>query len=287
MKYAAEVTEHGAATIVSAIGSLYGVAMGVSLKTRAKVSMTDDGGNALEIDAGEGMDHRLVRECVRQARLNGMANGSLSVSIETQIPPAKGMKSSSSVSLAVIGAIASCSGREMSSTELLHMSARASVGAGVSITGAFDDAAACHYGGIVFASNRGMRVLRRLELKDGYGVHFCIPGRSISKESLPMDEIRRHSAEMKGMYRKALSGKFRDACMSNTLLLCSLLDIDPAPALDAAGSGALLSGLTGTGPAFFALADRERSEEVVSALSPYGRIITTVPRGVSSDGIAF
>ncbi len=282
-----EFTEHGAATVVSAIGSYFGVALGVSLKTTARLRRVGGRGTEISVSGPEQVDDRLVRECINYARRRGLLSGPLDVEVKSEIPPSRGMKSSSSVSLALMGAALRVSGRRFTDSMLLRMSAEASIRAGVSVTGAYDDAAACHYGGIVFASNRGMRVLRRMSIRHGYSVVFCIPERRITKGSLPVGEISKHAPEMKSIYRTALKGRFREASMANTMLLCSLLDIDPAPATAAYGAGAAVAGLTGTGPAFFALTRSADTERIASLLARYGRAVITEPTGVSSSGFAF
>ncbi len=282
-----EYTEHGAATIVSAISSYYGVSFGVSLRTKATLRKGDGEGTTVEVSGPEKVDDRLVLECVRYARGAGLLDGHVHVSVESQIPPSRGMKSSSSVSLAVLGAAMQSSGRKFTDGTLLRMSAEASIRAGVSVTGAYDDAAACHYGGIVFTSNRSMRIMKRLQIRGGYKTVFCIPRRRISKPSLPIAELSKHSAEMKAMYDAARKGMLSEACMSNTMLLCSLLDIDPSPAAEAARAGAVMSGLTGTGPAFFAVAGGDDVNEIVSVMGRYGSTIVAEPRGVSRNGHAF
>lgn len=282
-----EYTEHGAATIVSAISSYYGVSFGVSLSTKATLRKCEGEGTRVTASGPERVDDRLVLECIKYARCAGLLDGYVQVSVESQIPPSRGMKSSSSVSLAVLGAILQASGRRFTDAALLRMSAEASIRAGVSLTGAYDDAAACHYGGIVFTSNRSMRLMKRLQIRDGYKTVFCIPGRRIVKSSLPVAELSKHAAEMKAMYDAAREGMLSEACMSNTMLLCSLLDIDPSPALEAAQAGAVMSGLSGTGPAFFAVAGGDDVQGVAKVMEKYGSTIVTEPRGVSSNGHAF
>ena len=241
----------------------------------------------MSIEGGMDIDSCLVDECIRHARNLNLLEGSVHVSVHSQIPPSRGMKSSSSVSLAVLGAAFRAAGRKFTDTALMRMSARVSISAGVSVTGAYDDAAACHLGGLVFADNGRMRISRRMNVRAGYTALFCVPDRKISKRSLPMESIMAHSGEMKRMYREAVSGRLRGACASNTKLLCRLLDIDDSPASDASSAGALISGLTGTGPAFFALCERSDAERVANALGRYGNVLSAHPTGVSDDGFAF
>lgn len=281
----AEFTEHGAATFVSGIGGLPSVVMGVALETTVTLRRGD---NTVRVrSAGEEeVDSSLVNVCLDYAKGIGLIDGRVSADVRSQIPPSRGMKSSSSVSLAVLGAAFMLADRKFSDSALLRLSAELSIRAGVSVTGAYDDAAACHLGGVVYASNRGMRLHRCVSVREGYSVLFCVPARRITKASLPVGEIMMHQSEMRANYRLASKGRLRDASISNTALFCSLLDIDPAPSADALAAGALISGLTGSGPAFFAVCTPSTEESVASSFKPHGRVLTTRPWGVKADGLA-
>lgn len=281
----AEFTEHGAATFVSGIGWQPGVTLGVALETTARLRRGDEG-ISVRSAGDEEVDSSLVRVCMDYAKGIGLLDGSVAVEVRSQIPPSRGMKSSSSVSLAVLGAAFRLAGRDFNDSALLRLSAELSVRAGVSITGAYDDAAACHLGGVIYASNGGMRIIRRTPVKAGYIVLFCIPARRITKSSLPVEQFSKHSREMRANYRAAFEGRLRDASMSNTALLCGLLDIDPAPSAEALAAGAVISGLTGTGPAFFAVCTPLARDDVASAFKPHGSVLATEPWGVTADGLA-
>lgn len=278
-------TAHGATTFVSGIGGEPGVVMGVALETTARLRR---GGEGISVQSPweEAVDSSLVNVCLDYARHIGVVDGKVGVEVRSQIPPSRGMKSSSSVSLAVLGATFKLAGRSLSDSALLRLSAELSVRAGVSVTGAYDDAAACHLGGLVYASNSGMRLIKRLPVKDGYSVLFCIPSRRITKSSLPVGTISDHRTEMRANYRIAAGGRLRDASISNTTLLCRMLNIDAAPLADALAAGAEISGLTGTGPAFFAVCTPSSEGAVAAAFSSHGRVLATKPWGVTADGIA-
>lgn len=276
-------TEHGAATIVSGICSGKGAVFGVSLKT--SVVCSPSGSFRWNTNMPEA-DDELVRECLAFARRSGWVKSPVSIRIETEIPPSRGMKSSSSVSLALIRSLGCIGGVHIPDTKLLSLSSSISMKAGVSLTGAYDDASGCHYGGIVFADNMRRRVIRRTAFSGKHAVFFVFDNRRIEKRALPAEELRRNRGTMNSIFRTALSGRIREACIANTMLLCSMLNIDPAPAFDALGAGALLAGLSGTGPAFFALCDSGQRERVLRTLRRYGTVIETQTRGVSRDGIA-
>ena len=280
-------TEYGAATIVSGIGSFRGVTIGTDMKSTAHVRLTEGGRTSVLLKSGE-KDTSLVRQCIEIVRhLNSTGMKGLDVEVESEIPASRGMKSSSSVSLAVIGALLDAFGVRLADRQLLRYSAKASMLAGVSVTGAFDDAAACHLGGLIFADNRRMVIERRRRVSSRYSTVFFVPERKIRKSGLPLAELRKRRKDMLSLYGIAKRSMFREAAASNTLLLCRLLGIDPAPMFSALLSGASIAGLSGTGPAFFAVAEKDCMRSVESALRQHGRTAVCGLRGVSENGIAF
>lgn len=287
MKFDAVRTEYGAATIVSGIGSYRGVTFGTDMKSTAGVSLSRDRKTSIVL-RGDEKDQSLVKQCIAAVRhLNTTGMDGVHVEVESEIPPSRGMKSSSSVSLAVTGALLDAYHVRLPVRQLLRYSATASMRAGVSVTGAFDDAAACHLGGLIFADNRLMKIVRKKSVSNRYSVVFVIPDRKIRKNRLPVAELRSKSAEMLMLYRLALRSMYREAAAANTLLLCRLLGIDPAPMLDSLLEGAVLSGLSGTGPAFFAVTAKGRASMVARALGNHGRTVICGLRGVSENGVDF
>jgi len=284
----AEATEYCAATIVSGIVSFSGVTLGTSLRSKAKVRIEGGRESSIELKNSVPGDGRLVNECIRAVEpFNKTGKGGLYIEVESEIPPSKGMKSSSSVSLAVISALLRAYGTVLPESRLLQLSAIASLNAGVSLTGAYDDAAACHYGGIIFADNKKMTVEREMKMGKEYSVVYSIPERSTEKKALPFGELKKNTAAMESFYRIAKLSLYREAALANSLLLCRVLSIDPAPIFSSLAEGAAIAGLTGTGPAIFALSDRNELSGVVNALKDHGKTVICGNRGVSPDGIVF
>ncbi len=257
------------------------------MKSIARVQISRGGGTSVVLK-GDEKDTSLVKQCIATVRHhNRTGMKGLYVEVESEIPPSRGMKSSSSVSLAVIGALLDAFGSHVTTQQLLRYSAIASMRAGVSVTGAFDDAAACHLGGLIFADNRRMTIVRRKLVNSRYSAVFVIPERKIRKNSLPLPGLRRRRTDMIALYGLALRSMYREATMSNTLLLCNLLGINPAPLFISMLAGASVSGLSGTGPAFFAIVEKGRAGSVARVLKGYGRTVVCGLRGVSEHGIIF
>ena len=77
-------------------------------------------------------------------------------------------------------------------------------------------------------------------------------------------------------FEKAMDGEYLEALTLNGLLYGNALDFDNNIALDALQSGALASGLSGTGSSFVAIVDDSSIDGVKEAWDSYeGKVIET------------
>jgi shikimate kinase len=150
--------------------------------------------------------------------------------------------------------------------------------AGVTITGALDDAAASLYGCGVVTDNLRRRVLKRFRVDPRLKVLVYIPPAKFYTSKVKRAQLGPIREAVEVVHRMALKGKIFDALTLNGLLYSSALGHDPMPALEALAKGALAAGLTGTGPATVALAEPDLADELkqVWRVRP-GRVILTKP----------
>ena len=82
--------------------------------------------------------------------------------------------------------------------------------------------------------------------------------------------------QVKLAFNEALHGNICNAMTLNGILYCASLAFDPNIALDALEAGATAAGLSGTGPAFVAMASNENVDRVLEAWSSLpGQIFCT------------
>jgi shikimate kinase len=263
----------GAATIVNAIACGKGAAFGISLEVDARVEL-GAGDGPVDLD-GPKEGERLIEGCVRAAASAagaGPVNGK--VSVRSEIPISKGLKSSSSVSNVVVLAALRALGKDMSDESLISVAIDESMRAGVTVTGAFDDAAACHFGGLVVTDNTSRTILGRDTLPPNLVVLVHVPEARISKTSIDKGRFIEHRSEFETALTLALEQKYPEAMAVNSKATAEALGIsDDAPAA-AREAGAFAAGITGTGPASVALCEGDRVEGVEMALSAFeGRVI--------------
>jgi shikimate kinase len=255
----------GAATIVNAIATGKGAAFGISLETDALVELEQGPGDIVLKDAKEGQD--LAAGCVRAVALKASGKEIRGeVQIKSDIPISRGLKSSSAVSNAVALATARALGSQMQDMELILAGIEESMKAGVTITGAFDDASACFLGGVVVTNNRSFTVLSRGTIDPDLDILIHVPERRISKASVkgldfsPIREKIEHALDL------AMKGEYLKAMEVNSRAYSKVLDVSEDVAELARKKGALGAGISGTGPATVAVCSRADALEIERAL---------------------
>ncbi|MBP5395100.1 MAG: shikimate kinase [Candidatus Methanomethylophilaceae archaeon] len=151
---------YGAISVLNAIPCGIGSTIGVDLRTEAVFEPADR--TVIELVGRPGMSTLLAETCVRRT-LERIGEKELQyhLTITTDIPPSRGLKSSSSVCNAVICAVLDHFKTEMGNLDVIRLGVECAKECGVTITGAFDDACGCHLGGLVITDNTECSLLRR------------------------------------------------------------------------------------------------------------------------------
>ncbi len=263
-----EAASRGAATIVNAIATGKGAAFGISLEVDARVQL-ETGDGHIEVD-GPKEGESLVTECIRataSATKTGPVRGR--ALIRSDIPISRGLKSSSSVSNVVVLAALRAVGKDLDDDALLNIAIDESIRAGVTVTGAYDDATACHFGGLVVTDNTSRTIIKRGALDPELAVLIQVPEGKIAKSSVEPARFAEHVDDFKNALSLAVEGEYPEAMALNSMATARALDISDEAADAARKAGALAAGITGTGPASVALCRRDRIKNVEKALSAF------------------
>ncbi|HTY74596.1 MAG TPA: shikimate kinase [Candidatus Nanoarchaeia archaeon] len=273
----AEAIAHGAATIINAMATGEGAAFGVDLWTKAEVKLTDEPGIISgEITSDPSENTLLIEKTVTHVLKRFKAEKKFGAKVKTQssIPIARGLKSSSVAANAVSLATLAALGEELDDYELVNIGVDAAFDAKVTVTGAFDDACASYFGGLVVTDNTKRKLMMRISLPEGLSVLFHIPSKKEYSANSDLNRIRTVAPLVKLAFREAVHANFWTALSLNGLLYSSALGFNPSVALDALGAGALAAGLCGKGPAVTAVVSDEKIDQVKTALQSYeGRIM--------------
>lgn len=268
---------HGAITIVNAIPAGIGAALGIDLWTEAEAVATGDGRIEAEIE-GEAAGETALAEAAARIILREMrSKRGIRLKIRSNIPVGRGLKSSSAAADAIVLAAAGALGLGLDLERAVQLAVDASIEAGVTVTGAYDDAYTCMMGGVNVTDNHQRRLLMHRDADTDLRILILVPEERIYTREVDVGALRRVGGLAKLAAELALMGRFWEAMTLNGLAVASALNLDPAPILAALRAGALASGVSGTGPAIAAVTTESSEDEVTEALESFGPVIRARP----------
>jgi shikimate kinase len=263
---------HGAISIVNAIAIGKGSALGISLKVTVEVELQK--GQGLRLITGRNGD-RLIRNIIQNTMPKEIIeNNMISIRVDSEIPIGYGLKSSSAVSNAVALACSQMArDEEINDYAVLDMAARSSLEAKVSLTGAYDDATACYFGGFTVTDNYSRRLIRRERAPENLYAVIMLPS------NIPRGDVRklRNLSDLfTDAFDYAESGQYWKAMKLNGVLASAALSSNYSPVMAGMERGALSASISGNGPSIAAVGYEESIEAIVAALSKFeGRIIVS------------
>lgn len=268
----AEAISHGAATIINAIATGKGAAIGVDLWTKARVKLTDQPGIIESTIVSDPTENPvLIENTVKKVLKYFKVEGKFGAKVETlsNIPIARGMKSSSAAGNAVALATVAALDKKLDDITIVKLGVDGAIAAKVTITGAFDDACASYFGGIVITDNLKRRIVKRFKITEDLTVLFHVPAEKAYTASSDVRRMKGVASLVKIAYKEALKGNHWGALTLNGLIYSSALGYNPSIAMDALMAGALAAGLSGTGPAVTAIVPHEKKDLVKDAWQKY------------------
>ncbi|HHT18645.1 MAG: shikimate kinase [Euryarchaeota archaeon] len=273
------VRSPGSATVINAIstgcGSAFGIGLYVDVQARLKPSKTI-------LKAADGVDTTLMDICVRKVLEKFKITTGIMVKTSSTLPVASGLSSSSATSNAVVMATYRAlvenglvSEDSLSDYDLINLAIDASLEAGVTITGAFDDASASFFGGLTITHNPRREILYNRPMEE-QSILIYMPNKKSPTAQSDVPRMKLLAPWVKLAFQEALKGNIYYALTLNGILYCATLNFDANIALDALDSGALAAGLSGTGPSFVAIVPDDALDRVQETWSSYpGRVILT------------
>ena len=276
MRGKAQALSHGAATIVNAIALGKGAAFGVDLWTKAEVRITEEP-HAIkgEITTDPTENTSLMKKTVlRVLRLFGVEDTfGAEVKTYSNIPIARGLKSSSSAANAVALATVAALGKTLDDLPIVNLGVEASFDAKVTVTGAFDDACASYFGGAVVADNIKRKIFLKTDMPEDLTVLFHVPPTKAYTGDSDLNRMKAIKPLVEIVHKEARKGNFWPALTLNGLIYSSALGYDTSVASDALMAGAIASGLCGKGPAVTAVVSNENIDSVKTALQKYEGLV--------------
>ncbi|MBQ8179000.1 MAG: shikimate kinase [Candidatus Methanomethylophilaceae archaeon] len=239
---------HGSITVINAMPCGIGATIGVDLTTSAVFREGGDS-HTVRILNDPSENTSMAEICVRRAyEYAGLEEPrGWDLSTESQIPVSRGLKSSSTACNAILRAVFSHIGTDVDPVGLIRLGVGCAREAGVTVTGAFDDACGCGLGGFVMTDNSRDEILHRGDVDD-LDVLIHVPRFKLRKRGLPLDALRATAPRMREVIDIAVDRPF-EAMTMNGRIVSEVSGVDNSLAERALALGALGAGMSGSGPA--------------------------------------
>ncbi|WP_135535131.1 shikimate kinase [Halostella pelagica] len=249
-----------AGTVLNALACGTGSAFAIDEYTAAEVTLDGRRGVDGEIAGAPDADTSLIERCVELVAAEFGDGQGGTVRTESEVPMASGLKSSSAAANATVLATLDALGVDTvdrKSACLLGVEAARDVG--VTVTGAFDDASASMLGGVTVTDNERDELLARDEVT--WDVLVWTPPEQSFSADADVERCRRIAPVAELVADLALDGEYGRAMTVNGFAFAAALGAPTDPLLEALPDVTGVS-ISGTGPSFTAVGDRETLEEL-------------------------
>lgn len=249
---------YAAGTVLNALPTGIGSAFGIEMHTEVKLKPSE------EIRV---IVNGVERKSIVAQRILQSTNVRAEVFVESEIPGSSGLGSSSAFVNALLCAAKKMRGEKLDAFEILRANARFSLEAGISFTGAFDDASASLLGKFVVSDNKKMRLIRMDDF-EGYSA-VLIP--NFGRSRVDWKRLRESASEIKEGVDAAIKGNYREAMRLNTQYICKILGY-PLEIAEKGWKKGFCCGLSGNGPSYVAFGSKNEMEELEEVWRDYGKV---------------
>ena len=264
---------HGAVSVVNAIANQKGATLGIELKVEAIVETSPGKGIVIESE-NKTISSRLINKTVEKiVSKKDLEQNKISIILNSEIPTGYGLKSSSAISSAVAMACAKIFKPKLTDQQILLAGVDASIESKVSITGAYDDACSCYYGGFNVTDNAKKKRIQFEKAPSNLVAVIFIPK---NRKRGNLKKLKILSSLFDNAWELSRKTNYWDAMILNGLATASILNSEPKIITDLIEKGALGASVSGNGPSVAAVTKKENEaaiKKVFSALE--GHIIVS------------
>jgi len=268
-----KATVHGAISLVNAIANQKGATLGIELKVEATVETSLGKGITIH-SKNKSLSSRLIIKTIEKiVSKKDLERNKITITLDSEIPTGYGLKSSSAISSAVALACAKIFRSKFTDQQVLLAGVDASIEAKVSITGAFDDACSCYYGGFNVTDNAKRKRIHFEKGPTNLVVVIFIPK---NRKRGNLKNLKILSAVFENAWELARKTNYWEAMIINGLATASILKSDPEIITSLIEKGALGASVSGNGPAVAAITKKENELNVKKVFSSLeGNIIVS------------
>ncbi|HJJ21682.1 MAG: shikimate kinase [Crenarchaeota archaeon] len=254
-----KATVHGAVSLVSAIANKKGATLGISLKVEAIVETSEGKGITIQSE-NKNLSSRLINKTIEKiVTKKDLEKNKITITLTSEIPTGYGLKSSSAISSAVALACSKIFNPKLTDHQILLASVEASIESKVSITGAYDDACSCYYGGFNVTNNEKRERLHFEKAPTNLIAVIFIPK---NRKRGNIKKLKILSTIFNNAWELAKEKKYWESMTINGLATSSILNSDPKIIVNLIEKGALGASVSGNGPSIAAIVKKENEVNI-------------------------
>ena len=250
--------------MVNAIATGKGATMGIDTYVKTRLETSNGAGIHISSDnktISSRLINRVIEKIVTKTELE---KTKLELDFKSNIPTGYGLKSSSAISTAVALACSRIFKPNMSDTQILKVGVDASIETKVSITGAYDDACACHFGGFNVTDNLKMKLIHReLAPKDLEAIIFLPKSRKRGN----LKRLKEFNNAFEKSWELAESSDYWNAAILNGIATTSILNSEPKLIMGLMEKGAYCATISGNGSSIIAITDKKHKTKIMKEFS--------------------
>jgi shikimate kinase len=264
---------HGAVSLVNAIANQKGATLGIELKVEALVETSPGNGINIQSEA-KSLSSRLINKTVEKiVPKRDLEKNKIAITLNSEIPLGYGLKSSSAISSAVALACAKIFKPKFTDQQILLAGVEASIETKVSLTGAYDDACSCYFGGFNVTDNKHKKRIHHEKIPSNLVAVIFIPK---SRERGNLKNLKILHTVFENAWDLARKSKYWDAMIINGLATSVILNSDIKVITSLLENGALGASVSGNGPSIAAITKIENEMNIKKVFSTLdGRIIVS------------
>lgn len=255
----------GAGTVLNALATKHGCAFAIDRYTTAEVVLQPDSPVTGTITDHPAADTTLIEQCLTEtlARFGPDPSMGGTVTTSSELPMASGLKSSSAAANATVLATLSALGcaDDVDRLDAIRVGVAAAREAGVTVTGAFDDASASMLGGLTMTDNANDELLFRDAL-DRHVLVYTPPAQALSADA-DVERCQRLAPVAETIRSLAEAGKYEAAMTINGFAYSAALGFSADRMLEALPHVDGVS-LSGTGPSTVAIGSETALDAVAA-----------------------
>ena len=268
-----EAIVHGAVSIVSAIATGNGATLGIDTFVKTKLEVKDGTGIHITSD-NKTISSRLINKVIENViPKRQLEKVRLELNFQSNIPTGYGLKSSSAISTAVSLVCSKAIKKKLTDEEILKIGVESSLQTKVSITGAYDDACACYYGGFNVTNNYKRDLIFRGNAPSDLQAIIFLPK---SRKRGNVKKLKNFKPAFEKAWELAKNHDYWNASILNGLATSSILNSNPELLFQLMKKGAISATISGNGPSIVAITKKGHNSNIKKELSSLeGKVIVS------------